>query len=78
MLPRDWSDKIGGPEGLYDLAQEDTDFFLTNESAKRYRVYGCQCFATEIVSFFDLGTKFIEFDGWACGGHPIKEAEKEM
>jgi hypothetical protein len=56
---------------LFTTSDPDVSRYLTRENGgEMFRVYACNCSATEICNAVDLGREFIEFDGWGCGGHP--------
>jgi hypothetical protein len=45
-------------------------FFTRDHGGELFRVYACRCSATETSNALDLARGFIEFDWWACDGHP--------
>lgn len=56
---------------LYVTASPDTSRYLTREGGGGlFRVYACKCSNTQVASAVDLDRGFIEFDSWACAGHP--------
>ena len=56
---------------LYATRAPESSRYLTRDGGgDQFRVYACQCSHTEIASATDLDRGFIEFDGWACAGHP--------
>lgn len=58
-------------EELYATRDPSASPFLTGEGGGHmFRTYACRCFSTSIVNPVDLYKSFIEFDDWACGGHP--------
>lgn len=58
-------------KALYATQDPDTSPYLTKSmSGECFRVYACQCWADEVTAWYDLGVSYIEFDSWACNGHP--------
>lgn len=58
-------------DALYATPAPDISHYLTREGGGHlFRVYACKCSHTQISSATDLDRGFIEFDSWACAGHP--------
>jgi len=56
---------------LYATQSPDTSRYLTRGGGgEQFRAYACACSHTEIASSTDLDRGFIDFEGWACAGHP--------
>jgi hypothetical protein len=56
---------------LYTTADPAASPFLTPErGGALFRVYACECEATETSSSASLDRELLDIDTWRCGGHP--------